>query len=129
MADHYNSDYDAIQSVIQTYIDGSRQGDSSLMKAAFHPGASFFGYVGDHLAEGMDVLFDWIDGNGPCPNLDARLVCVDILNSVAMVRVEARNWSGKLAGTDGQTSDLFTLLRMPEGWKIVQKVFHWHAAA
>jgi hypothetical protein len=25
-------------------------------------------------------------------------------------------------------SDLFTLLRTPGGWKIIQKAFHWHAA-
>jgi hypothetical protein len=24
-------------------------------------------------------------------------------------------------------SDLFTLLKMPDGWKIIQKAFHWHA--
>jgi hypothetical protein len=24
-------------------------------------------------------------------------------------------------------SDLFTLLKMPGGWKIIQKAFHWHA--
>jgi len=24
-------------------------------------------------------------------------------------------------------SDLFTLLKMPGGWKIFQKAFHWHA--
>jgi len=23
-------------------------------------------------------------------------------------------------------SDLFTLLKMPGGWKIIQKAFHWH---
>jgi hypothetical protein len=24
-------------------------------------------------------------------------------------------------------SDLFTFLRMPEGWRIIQKAFHWHS--
>jgi hypothetical protein len=25
-------------------------------------------------------------------------------------------------------SDLFTLLKTADGWKIIQKAFHWHAA-
>jgi hypothetical protein len=24
-------------------------------------------------------------------------------------------------------SDFFTFLRMPEGWRITQKAFHWHS--
>ena len=113
---------------MQKYIDGSRQGKSELMRSAFHPDASFFGYAGEQLAIGTKFLFDWIDKNGPAPNIEPRIVSVDILDSIAVVRLEVSGWSGKLAGSGVRMSDLFTLLNTPDGWKIIQKAFHWHAA-
>ena len=109
------------------YIDGSKQGKSELMRPAFHPSASFFGYAGEQLAVGTQFLFDWIDKNGPAPNIEPRFVSVDILESIAVVRLEVAEWSGKLAGSGVRMSDLFTLLKTPGGWKIIQKAFHWHA--
>ncbi len=121
------SQHDEILKTLQQYIDGSKQGKSELMRPAFHPQASFFGYAGDQLAVGTDFLFDWIDRNGPAPGIEPRVISVDILESIAVVRVEVANWSGKLAGSGVRMSDLFTFLRMPEGWKIIQKAFHWNS--
>ncbi len=122
----YPTEYDEIVNTMQMYIDGSKQGKSDLMRPAFHSDASFFGYAGEQLAVGTPFLFDWIDKNGPAPNIQARLVSVDILESIAVVRVEVAGWSGTLAGSDVRMSDLFTLLKTPSGWKIIQKAFHWH---
>ena len=124
---NYISEYDQIVKTMQAYIDGSKQGKSELMRAAFHPNASFFGYAGGQLAVGTQFLFDWIDKNGPAAGIEPRVVSVDILDSIAVVRLEVAGWSGKLAGRDVSMSDLFTLLKTPDGWKIIQKAFHWHA--
>jgi len=121
------SEHDAILKTLQLYIEGCKQGKSELMRPAFHPQASFFGYAGDQLAIGLGFLFDWIDRNGPAPDIDSRVLSVDIAESIAVVRIEVANWSGKLAGSDVRMSDLFTFLRMPEGWRIIQKAFHWHS--
>jgi hypothetical protein len=123
----YLTEYDGIVKTMQMYIDGSRQGKSELMRPAFHPDASFFGYAGEQLATGTKFLFDWIDKNGPAPKIEPRVVSVDILDSIAVVRLEVAGWSGNLAGSDVRMSDLFTLLKMPSGWKIIQKAFHWHS--
>jgi hypothetical protein len=123
----YLTEYDGIARTIQVYIDGSKQGKSELVRAAFHPDASFFGYAGEQLAIGTEFLFDWIDKNGPAPGIEPRVACVDILESIAVVRLEVGGWSGNLAGSGVQMSDLFTLLKMPDGWKIIQKAFHWHS--
>jgi hypothetical protein len=123
----YLTEYDGIVKTIQMYIDGSKQGKSELMRAAFHPDASFFGYAGEQLAIGTEFLFDWIDKNGPAPSIEPRVACVDILESIAVVHLEVGGWSGNLAGSGVRMSDLFTLLKMPDGWKIIQKAFHWHA--
>jgi hypothetical protein len=127
MKSEYLSEYDNIVRTMQMYINGSKQGKSELMRPAFHPSASFFGYAGEQLAVGTQFLFDWIDKNGPAPNIEPRFVSVDILESIAVVRLEVAEWSGKLAGSGVRMSDLFTLLKTPGGWKIIQKAFHWHA--
>jgi hypothetical protein len=123
----YQTEYDGIVKTLQMYIDGSRQGRSDLMRPAFHPEACFFGYAGEQLAVGTTFLFDWIDKNGPAPTIEPRVASVDILDSIAVVRLEVAGWSGKLAGADVGMSDLFTLLKTPAGWLIIQKAFHWHA--
>jgi hypothetical protein len=121
----FPTEYDAIVTTMQKYIDGCKQGRSETMRPAFHSDASFFGYVGDQLAIGTKFLFDWIDRNGPAHGLEPRLVSVDILGSIAVVRMEVAGWSGTLVQSGVHMTDLFTLLRMPEGWKIIQKAFHW----
>ena len=123
----YLNDYDQIVKTMQVYIDGSKQGKSALMRPAFHPDASFFGYAGDQLAVGTPFLFDWIDKNGPADKIEPRVVSVDILESIAVVRLDVDGWSGNLAGSGVYMSDLFTLLKTPSGWKIIQKAFHWHS--
>jgi Putative lumazine-binding len=123
----YLNEYDSIVKIMQLYIDGSKQGKSEIMRPAFHPDASFFGYAGGQLASGTQFLFDWIDKNGPAAKIEPRVMSVDILHSIAVVRLEVAGWSGKLAGSDARMSDLFTLLKTAGGWKIIQKAFHWHA--
>jgi hypothetical protein len=123
----YLTDYDQIVHTIQMYIDGSRQGKSELMRPAFHPDASFFGYAGDQLALGTRFLFDWIDKNGPADHIEPRVLSVDIVKSIAVARLDVGGWSGNLAGSGVYMSDLFTLLKTPSGWKIIQKAFHWHS--
>jgi len=123
----YPAEYDAIVKTMQLYIDGSKRGKSEVMRPAFHPNASFFGFAGEQLAVGTDFLFDWIDENGPAPAIEPRVVSVEILKSIAVVRLEVAGWSGKLAGSGVAMSDLFTLLKLPSGWTIIHKAFHWHA--
>jgi Putative lumazine-binding len=125
--DEYLTNYDQIVNTMGMYIDGVKQGKSELMRPAFHPDASFFGYVGDQLAAGNPFLFDWIDKNGPADKIQPRMVSVDILESIAVVRLDVDGWSGNLAGSDVYMSDLFTLLKTPSGWRIIQKAFHWHS--
>ena len=121
--DEYLTDYDQIVNTMQMYIDGSKQGRSELMRPAFHADASFFGYAGDQLAIGTPFLFDWIDKNGPADKIQPRMVSVDILKSIAVVRLDVGGWSGKLAGSDVYMSDLFTLLKTRVGGRSSRRLF------
>ena len=55
------------------------------------------------------------------------MVSVDILESIAVVRLDVPAGQASLAGSGVYMSDLFTLIKMPGGWKIIQKAFHWHS--
>jgi len=115
------SEYDAIAETVQHYVDGGKSGRGADMKAAFHESATIFGYIGADLFAGpIQKLFDWNDQNGPATELEARLAGVDVTGSIATVRLELDNWTGH------RFTDMFTLLKVGEEWKIISKVFYLH---
>ena len=115
------SEYDVIAKVIQRYIDGARSGKGEDMKPAFHKDATLFGYVGADLFAGpIQQLFAWNDENGPATGLKAWVASIDLIDTVATVRLELDNWTGH------RFTDLFTLLKTDGEWKIMNKVFHLH---
>ncbi len=115
------SEYDVIANVVQQYIDGAKSGRGDDMKPAFHKDATIFGYFGaDLLAGPIQQLFDWNDENGPATELQARIASIDLIDTVATVRLELVDWTGH------RFTDLFTLLKIDGEWKIMNKVFHLH---
>ena len=116
------SDYDAITRVVQQYIKGAKSGKGDDMSPAFHEGATIFGYVGQDLFAGpIQQLYDWNDQNGAAQGLTARIASIDLIDTVATVRLELDDW------TEYRFTDLFTLLKVDGEWKIMNKVFHLHS--
>ena len=114
-------EHDQIAGVIQHYIDGAKSGKGDDMKLAFHRDATIFGYVGADLFAGpIQQLFDWNEENGPARGLEARIASIDLIDTVATLRLELDNWTGR------RFTDLFTLLKVDGEWKIMNKVFHLH---
>lgn len=112
----------AIRATIQHYLDGARLGKGDLMKPAFAEGATIFGYVGPDLFAGpIQGLFDWNDQNGPAKDIVSAITSIEVIETIAVARVESDNWTGH------RFSDLFTLLKLDGHWKIMNKVFHLHA--
>jgi hypothetical protein len=122
------SEYDAIVTVVDRYNEGVRTGSSAVMKPAFHEGCTFYGhYNGTLLAGPIQMLFDWVDANGPASDIRFRVTKVDVRHTIASVSAEVENMTGKLAGASGATlSDLFQLIKVDGNWLISQKSFHWH---
>jgi len=115
------SEYGAIAKVVQYYIDGAKSGKGDDMKPAFHKDATIFGYAGADLFAGpIQKLFAWNDENGAATGLQARIASIDLIDTVATVRLELDNWTGH------RYTDLFTLLKVDGEWKIMNKVFHLH---
>jgi hypothetical protein len=111
----------AIARTIQRYVEGGKTGRTDEMKRAFHPGATIFGYLGSELFGGpIQLLFDWNDKNGAARELEAQIISVDVMESIATVRLELDNWSGH------RFTDMFTLLQVDGEWKIISKVFYLH---
>jgi hypothetical protein len=112
----------AITKIIQHYIKGAKSGKGDDMKPAFHKDATVFGYVGDDLFAGpIQNLFAWNDENGPATGLKSQIASIDLIDTVATVRLELDDWTGH------RFTDLFTLLKIDGEWKIMNKVFHLHA--
>ena len=124
MVDESNntSENEMIEKTVQFYIDGAKSGKGDDMKPAFHKDATIFGYIGDDLFAGpIQKLFDWNDKNGPATELETRMASIDVVGTVATVRLESDNWTGH------KFTDFFTLLKVEGTWKIMNKVFHLHA--
>ena len=116
------SEYDAITSTIQHYIDGAKSGRGDDMKPAFHEQATVFGYVGPDLFAGpIQGLYDWNDQNGAATDIQARIASIEVSGTVATARLEIDNWTGH------RFTDLFTLLKVDGKWKAMNKVFHLHS--
>ncbi len=120
-ASNHVDEYERIANVVQHYIDGARSGLGDDMKPAFHEDATIFGYAGADLFAGpIQQLFAWNEENGPATELQARIASIDLVETVATVRLELEDWIGD------RYTDLFTLLRVDGEWKIMNKVFHLH---
>jgi len=110
-----------IRQLIQHYIDGAESGKGSDMQPAFHSDATIYGYVGTDLFAGpIQGLFDWNDANGSAKDLVCRIVSMDIVGTVASVRLESNNWTGH------RFTDFFNVLKVDGQWKIMNKIFHLH---
>lgn len=126
----YLAEHDAITRTMHCYIAGARAGDSDLMRPAFHPSATISGFCqGVEYSGSVEHVFQWINENGPAPNINPRFARIEIVESIAVVHLEVQHWSGKLAGANARASDVFTLLKCESEWKITHKSFHWHDQA
>ncbi len=112
-------DIEAISSVIQTYVEGGRKGDASIMKPSFRKNAIIHGHTdGGLLAGPIQIMFDFITESPPAPNLEAKIVNIDLANTIATARVELTDWLST------HYTDQFTLLKENGTWTITSKVFH-----
>ena len=126
-ANRYLVEHDAITRTMALYIAGARAGDGELMRPGFHPEATMSGYCqGVEYSGPIEHVFSWVTANRPVPNIEPRFARIEIIETIALVHLEVRHWSGNLAGVNSRASDVFTLLKLDGDWKITHKLFHWH---
>ncbi len=115
-------DYEAITNLLTShYLKGAVSGKGAEMKPSFHEDATWFGYVGSELVAGsIQSLFDWNDSNGPANDLVYKISKIEIVDSIASVRIELDNWTGH------RFTDFLNLLKVDGKWQVMNKVFHLH---
>ena len=114
-------EYDAIAKTVEYYTDGAKSGRGADMQPAFHQDATIFGYAdGEIFAGPIQKLFESVDQDTAARGLQARMVSIDIINTIAAVRLELDDWNGH------RYTDLLTLLKTNGEWKIMNKVFQEH---
>jgi len=91
------------------------------MKPSFHDDAKWYGYVGsDLIAAPIQTLYDWHDGNGAATDLVYNMSKIDIIGTVASVRIELNNWKG------ARFTDFLNILKVDGKWQVMNKVFYLH---
>lgn len=123
----YLTEHDAITRTMHCYIAGARAGDSEMMRPAFHPEATISGFcLGVEYGGSIQHVFEWINANGPAPHIEAQFARIEIIQTIAVVHLEVKRWSGKLAGANAHASDVFTLLKLNGEWRITHKIGRAH---
>src|SRR5579863_9822370 len=101
LANAYLAEHDAITRTMHCYIAGARAGDSDIMRPAFHPSATISGFCqGVEYSGSVRHVFEWINQNGPAPNIEPRFARIEIIETIAVVHLEIQHWSGRLAGAN-----------------------------
>jgi hypothetical protein len=61
------------------------------------------------------------DEAGPAAGIKSQIAAIDVVGTIATVRLEIDNWSGS------RFTDMFTLLKLNGEWKIMNKVLYLHS--
>ena len=110
-------DLEAVEKTLRAYMDGATLGDSTLFASAFHPDGQM-----TFMRDGkMNVVplreFMTRTKNGQKGDRKNRIVSIQIQGTSAQARLEVET-------PEVIFHDFMSLLKTPEGWKIVSKVFH-----
>jgi Putative lumazine-binding len=116
--------YSEIIEVLQLYFDGLHDSDTSRLKRAFHPLASYVCAVDSPLVHlGMGEYFPIVDKRPSPASLGEprrdRIVSIELAGPVtAFARVECAIGPKRFI-------DLLTLICVDGRWQIIAKVFHY----
>lgn len=116
------SDLAAIETVIQTYLDGLYEGDTAKLAAAFHPVSHLYSERDGAVVDlPREAWFEMVR-NRPSPRSrdlprHDRILSIDVAGpETAFVKLAC-------AIPPRFFTDYLTLLRTAEGWRIVSKSF------
>lgn len=115
-----------VEALMQRYFDGLHHSDSGVLRTVFHPELKYINATkGNHEFMDLETYMTRIDNREPpAARGEERNGSVDriALKDGQMGLVEAQV---TMLGRDYQ--DLLTVVRTVDGWKMVTKVFAFHA--
>ncbi len=122
----YVQEYKAIAEVLNKYIEGCKQANSSIMQPSFNEKATMYsvGADGELVGGAIPILFNGVDKDfRPSPNAQAAIVRIEIVGTAASARIDANDVSGI------SFTDFFHLLKVEGKWTVISKIFHTHPAS
>ena len=116
------NDYASVRTVIESYIEGSYNADTDLLKRCFHPDALMSGYYRGDLEIGSpQTFFDQLDSEPSSKSSGedyrAEISFIHIAEGMASAGVVEDN----LLGTNYVNH--FHLLKIDDQWSIVSKIY------
>lgn len=118
-----NNELSNIQKTVQLYIDGVREGNSEMLRKAFHPKAMMYGSSGDNITiVDIEGLYAFVDGNeAPSKKGEPHQCFITAINyagNVAFVEMTEESSHGF------DFTNLFQLLKINDNWLIVSKAYN-----
>lgn len=116
------SDYEAVETVVKSFVAGLHEGDVARVQAQFAKDAVVSGYYeGECIRQDLHGYIGVVRRNPPPAlldeALDVHLTALELCGNVALVRV--RYLYEALYYTD-----YLSLLKIDGAWKIVSRLFH-----
>jgi hypothetical protein len=114
---------EAIQKVMDLYIEGVRNGNVASLREAFHSQSSMFGWKGKDLyITPIQGLFDYV-GSMPIPYKTGEpttfiITSIQVSGNAASVEMAMDSYHGH------NFMDYFQLVKIDGRWWIVSKTFH-----
>jgi hypothetical protein len=115
-------DYNDVVATVNRYVEGLRAGRAEGVSQAFHAEAVMYGFTNGRLLGGpIQNLYDFVDQNGPAPEIETRIDVLAITPTTAVVRVDMEK---DAIGAD--YTDFHTLLKQDGSWRVIAKVYHMY---
>jgi Putative lumazine-binding len=114
-------DRQAIEDIVQLYVEGAGKGDAEKLWQAFHEDARMFGSVGGQRVDIPIAQMIEMSVAGPMDmagTYAASVIAVDQVGDAATARLDESGCWGTASFVD-----FFSLSRFADGWKIVNKTF------
>lgn len=115
-------DFEEVVVTVALYVEGLRVGSIAILAQSFHKDATMYGFTNGKLLGGpIKNLYDFVDKNGPAPNIKTRIDVLAITPTIAVVRVDMEN-----DAIDAKYTDFHTLIKLDGTWYIMAKVYHMY---
>ncbi len=115
-------EYEAVAKALRPYIEAAKSGDGGLARSAFYDHAHIVGSMNGAFANmTADGFRDAVNESGESPDVQHRIVWIDISGPAAAAKVEFINWIGF------RFTDFFVLYKNDGTWRISGKVFDSHS--
>ena len=116
------AEYAAVAEALRPYLEAAKSGDGALCRTAFFDHAHIVGSVNGEFSNlGADAFKDAISSTGASPEIQHRIVSIDVSGPAAAAKVEFINWGGF------RFTDFFVLYKHDSQWKISGKVYDSHS--